>query len=190
MTVIEHFHQSDHLGGAVDLKEDLDDCKQEAEVVYETNCHWEGCSKEYDTQEQLVHHINIRTPSTGEEEFVVPLGGVFARAKAPLKRSRHLWFICGRHTERNPHKRALNPTCVSISGLARSATSAPRKNRSQLAPRNNVKNRPRPQNAHVTKKQTATCHPDLIRQGNERNEAGTSFQAPDGEEKLEANSTT
>ncbi len=45
----------DHLGGAVDLKEDLDDCKQEAEVVYETNCHWEGCSKEYDTQEQLVH---------------------------------------------------------------------------------------------------------------------------------------
>lgn len=39
----------------MDLKEDLDDCKQEAEVVYETNCHWEGCSKEYDTQEQLVH---------------------------------------------------------------------------------------------------------------------------------------
>lgn len=41
-----------------DLKEDLDrdDCKQEAEVViYETNCHWEDCTKEYDTQEQLVH---------------------------------------------------------------------------------------------------------------------------------------
>src|SRR4029434_11038367 len=41
----------------LDLKEDLDkdECKQEPEVVYETNCHWEGCSKEYDTQEQLVH---------------------------------------------------------------------------------------------------------------------------------------
>ena len=41
-----------------ELKEDLerDDCKQEAEVViYETNCHWEDCTKEYDTQEQLVH---------------------------------------------------------------------------------------------------------------------------------------
>jgi hypothetical protein len=41
-----------------DLKEDLDrdDCKQEAEVViYETNCHWADCTKEYDTQEQLVH---------------------------------------------------------------------------------------------------------------------------------------
>lgn len=24
-------------------------------VIYETNCHWEDCAKEYDTQEQLVH---------------------------------------------------------------------------------------------------------------------------------------
>ncbi|XP_032449994.1 zinc finger protein GLI2 [Lynx canadensis] len=43
-----------------DLKEDLDrdDCKQEAEVIiYETNCHWEDCTKEYDTQEQLVHPL-------------------------------------------------------------------------------------------------------------------------------------
>lgn len=41
----------------LDLKEDLDkdECKHEPEMVYETNCHWEGCSKEYDTQEQLVH---------------------------------------------------------------------------------------------------------------------------------------
>uniref|UniRef100_A0A3Q2E5C0 GLI family zinc finger 2 n=1 Tax=Cyprinodon variegatus TaxID=28743 RepID=A0A3Q2E5C0_CYPVA len=34
---------------------DRDECKQEPEAVYETNCHWEGCSKEYDSQEQLVH---------------------------------------------------------------------------------------------------------------------------------------
>lgn len=41
----------------VELREELDkdECKQEPEAVYETNCHWEGCSKEYDTQEQLVH---------------------------------------------------------------------------------------------------------------------------------------
>ncbi|KAK2109085.1 Zinc finger protein gli2 [Saguinus oedipus] len=48
-----------------DLKEDLDrdDCKQEAEVViYETNCHWEDCTKEYDTQEQLVH-VSLRAPT-------------------------------------------------------------------------------------------------------------------------------
>lgn len=34
---------------------DRDEYKQEPEAVYETNCHWEGCSKEYDTQDQLVH---------------------------------------------------------------------------------------------------------------------------------------
>lgn len=41
----------------MDLSEDLDkdECKQEPEAIYETNCHWEGCSKEYDTQDQLVH---------------------------------------------------------------------------------------------------------------------------------------
>lgn len=34
---------------------DKDESKQEPEVIYETNCHWEGCSREFDTQEQLVH---------------------------------------------------------------------------------------------------------------------------------------
>lgn len=50
-----------------DLKEDLDrdDCKQESEVViYETNCHWEDCTKEYDTQEQLVH-VSLRDSPAG-----------------------------------------------------------------------------------------------------------------------------
>lgn len=27
----------------------------ETETVYETNCGWENCSREFDTQEQLVH---------------------------------------------------------------------------------------------------------------------------------------
>lgn len=34
---------------------DKEEGKQEPEVVYETNCHWEGCCREFDTQEQLVH---------------------------------------------------------------------------------------------------------------------------------------
>ena len=47
----------EHAGGVLDLSEELDkdECKQEPEAVYETNCHWEGCAKEYDTQDQLVH---------------------------------------------------------------------------------------------------------------------------------------
>lgn len=45
-----------------DLKEELDkdECKQEPDVIYETNCHWEDCTKEYDTQEQLVHVSVLR----------------------------------------------------------------------------------------------------------------------------------
>lgn len=31
-------------------------------VIYETNCHWEDCTKEYDTQEQLVH-VSIQAPA-------------------------------------------------------------------------------------------------------------------------------
>lgn len=46
-----------HYSSVHDLKEEMDrdECKQEPEAVYETNCHWEGCSQEYDSQEQLVH---------------------------------------------------------------------------------------------------------------------------------------
>lgn len=48
---------------------DKDDGKQEPEVVYETNCHWENCCREFDTQEQLVQvssahrwsHVKVRT---------------------------------------------------------------------------------------------------------------------------------
>lgn len=47
----------DHLEGMTQVKEEEDkqDGKQEPEVVYETNCHWENCCREFDTQEQLVH---------------------------------------------------------------------------------------------------------------------------------------
>lgn len=42
---------------------DKDESKQEPEVVYETNCHWENCCREFDTQEQLVQVSNARTQS-------------------------------------------------------------------------------------------------------------------------------
>lgn len=48
-------YQNRH-SGLLELKElDRDECKPEPEAIYETNCHWEGCSKEFDTQDQLVH---------------------------------------------------------------------------------------------------------------------------------------
>lgn len=56
------FHQ-DPLLGLLDGRDDLDkeDGKPEQEAIYETNCHWESCSKEFDTQDQLVH---VRDRST------------------------------------------------------------------------------------------------------------------------------
>lgn len=46
----------DHPDGMTLVKEegDKDESKQEPEVIYETNCHWENCCREFDTQEQLV----------------------------------------------------------------------------------------------------------------------------------------
>lgn len=40
---------------------DKDESKQEPEVVYETNCHWENCCREFDTQEQLVQVSSTHT---------------------------------------------------------------------------------------------------------------------------------
>lgn len=47
----------DPLLGMLDVREELEkeDGKPECEAVYETNCYWDGCAKEFDTQEQLVH---------------------------------------------------------------------------------------------------------------------------------------
>ncbi|XP_067287687.1 zinc finger protein GLI2b [Pseudorasbora parva] len=93
----------DPLSGALDLKEDVDDCKQEAEVVYETNCHWEGCSKEYDTQEQLVHHINNEHIHGEKKEFVCRWEEC-SREQKPFKAQYMLVVHMRRHTGEKPHK--------------------------------------------------------------------------------------
>lgn len=52
--------------GLLDGRDDLDkeDGKPEQEAIYETNCHWESCNKEFDTQDQLVHVSNARSWKT------------------------------------------------------------------------------------------------------------------------------
>ncbi|XP_055428894.1 zinc finger protein GLI2 [Bubalus kerabau] len=89
-----------------ELKEDLerDDCKQEAEVViYETNCHWEDCTKEYDTQEQLVHHINNEHIHGEKKEFVCRWQAC-TREQKPFKAQYMLVVHMRRHTGEKPHK--------------------------------------------------------------------------------------
>ncbi|KAM6945341.1 zinc finger protein GLI2-like [Aplochiton taeniatus] len=94
------------LGGTLlELKEDLDkdECKQEPEVVYETNCHWSGCRKEYDTQEQLVHHINNDHIHGEKKEFVCRWDEC-SREQKPFKAQYMLVVHMRRHTGEKPHK--------------------------------------------------------------------------------------
>ncbi|XP_051762180.1 zinc finger protein GLI2a isoform X1 [Ctenopharyngodon idella] len=91
----------DHM----ELREELDkdECKQEPEAVYETNCHWEGCSKEYDTQDQLVHHINNDHIHGEKKEFVCRWEEC-SREQKPFKAQYMLVVHMRRHTGEKPHK--------------------------------------------------------------------------------------
>ncbi|XP_069020302.1 zinc finger protein GLI2-like [Embiotoca jacksoni] len=92
-------------GSLLDLKDDVDrdECKQEPEAVYETNCHWEGCSKEYDTQDQLVHHINNDHIHGEKKEFVCRWEEC-SREQKPFKAQYMLVVHMRRHTGEKPHK--------------------------------------------------------------------------------------
>ncbi|KAM9805074.1 zinc finger protein GLI2a [Neosynchiropus ocellatus] len=95
----------DHGGGMLDLSDDLDkdECKQEPEAIYETDCHWEGCSQEYDTQEQLVHHINNDHIHGEKKEFVCRWEEC-SREQKPFKAQYMLVVHMRRHTGEKPHK--------------------------------------------------------------------------------------
>ncbi|XP_019394683.1 PREDICTED: transcriptional activator GLI3 isoform X4 [Crocodylus porosus] len=82
---------------------DKDESKQEPEVVYETNCHWEGCSQEFDTQEQLVHHINNDHIHGEKKEFVCRWLDC-SREQKPFKAQYMLVVHMRRHTGEKPHK--------------------------------------------------------------------------------------
>nr|XP_015199596.1 PREDICTED: zinc finger protein GLI1 isoform X2 [Lepisosteus oculatus] len=95
----------DPLMGMLDGREDLEkeDGKPEPEAVYETNCHWEACSKEFDTQEQLVHHINNEHIHGEKKEFVCHWQDC-SREQRPFKAQYMLVVHMRRHTGEKPHK--------------------------------------------------------------------------------------
>ncbi|MEE6471700.1 hypothetical protein FKM82_009345 [Ascaphus truei] len=95
----------DPLLGLLDGRDDLekDDGKHEAEAVYETNCHWESCIKEFDTQEQLVHHINNEHIHGEKKEFVCHWQDC-SRELRPFKAQYMLVVHMRRHTGEKPHK--------------------------------------------------------------------------------------
>ncbi|XP_053466892.1 transcriptional activator GLI3 [Ictalurus furcatus] len=95
----------DHPDGMTLVKEeeDKEDGKQEPEVVYETNCHWENCCREFDTQEQLVHHINNDHIHGEKKEFVCRWEEC-SREQKPFKAQYMLVVHMRRHTGEKPHK--------------------------------------------------------------------------------------
>uniref|UniRef100_A0A8C6MAN6 GLI family zinc finger 2 n=1 Tax=Nothobranchius furzeri TaxID=105023 RepID=A0A8C6MAN6_NOTFU len=94
-----------HHSSLLDLKEDgdHDKCVQEPEMVYETNCHWEGCRREYQTQDQLVHHINNDHIHGEKKEFVCRWEDC-SREQKPFKAQYMLVVHMRRHTGEKPHK--------------------------------------------------------------------------------------
>ncbi|XP_030633192.1 zinc finger protein GLI1 [Chanos chanos] len=95
----------DPLLGFLEGRDDLDkeDGKPEPEAIYETNCHWENCSKEFDTQEQLVHHINNEHIHGEKKEFVCHWKDC-SREQRPFKAQYMLVVHMRRHTGEKPHK--------------------------------------------------------------------------------------
>ncbi|XP_041038459.1 zinc finger protein GLI2-like, partial [Carcharodon carcharias] len=95
----------DHILGMMDGRDDgdKDDGKQEPECIYETNCHWEGCNKEFDTQDQLVHHINNEHIHGEKKEFVCHWQEC-SREQRPFKAQYMLVVHMRRHTGEKPHK--------------------------------------------------------------------------------------
>uniref|UniRef100_A0A672UW68 GLI family zinc finger 1 n=1 Tax=Strigops habroptila TaxID=2489341 RepID=A0A672UW68_STRHB len=95
----------DPLLGMLDAREDLEkeDGKPESETVYETNCYWDGCAKEFDTQEQLVHHINNEHIHGEKKEFVCHWAAC-SREQRPFKAQYMLVVHMRRHTGEKPHK--------------------------------------------------------------------------------------
>ncbi|XP_055468021.1 zinc finger protein GLI1 [Psammomys obesus] len=94
----------EHLLGMLDGREDLErEEKPEPESVYETDCRWDGCSQEFDSQEQLVHHINSEHIHGERKEFVCHWGGC-SRELRPFKAQYMLVVHMRRHTGEKPHK--------------------------------------------------------------------------------------
>lgn len=96
-----------HHGSLLDLKDDVDrdDCKQEPEAVYETNCHWEGCSKEYDTQDQLVHvSVSVRLEANTQKASYPVIQRTFRTSGHDCLTLKHGW-----NTGNSVRTQPLNP---------------------------------------------------------------------------------
>ncbi|KAL8608069.1 hypothetical protein ACOMHN_023885 [Nucella lapillus] len=77
---------------------------QEGEPDFiETHCHWEGCACEFDTQDDLVKHLNQDHIQTNKKAFVCRWKDC-SREEKPFKAQYMLVVHMRRHTGEKPHK--------------------------------------------------------------------------------------
>ncbi|KAL5010351.1 hypothetical protein ScPMuIL_012656 [Solemya velum] len=70
---------------------------------FETNCHWENCTQEFDTQDELVKHINQYHIQANKKLFVCRWSDC-SREEKPFKAQYMLVVHMRRHTGEKPHK--------------------------------------------------------------------------------------
>ncbi|XP_076437437.1 uncharacterized protein LOC143276686 [Babylonia areolata] len=77
---------------------------QEGEPDFiETHCHWEGCAREFDTQDDLVKHLNQDHIQTNKKAFICRWREC-SREEKPFKAQYMLVVHMRRHTGEKPHK--------------------------------------------------------------------------------------
>jgi transcriptional activator cubitus interruptus len=94
---------SGQCGTTNEGQNDQTDLKDEPGDFIETNCHWKDCATEFQTQDELVKHINNDHIHANKKSFVCRWEGC-SRAEKPFKAQYMLVVHMRRHTGEKPHK--------------------------------------------------------------------------------------
>ncbi|XP_055530506.1 transcriptional activator cubitus interruptus [Wyeomyia smithii] len=108
-----HGMDSHGMGGS---KVDSTDPKDEPGDFIETNCHWRDCSLEFNTQDELVKHINNDHIHANKKSFVCRWDDC-SRDEKPFKAQYMLVVHMRRHTGEKPHKCTFEGCCKAYSRL-------------------------------------------------------------------------
>ncbi|XP_053679585.1 transcriptional activator cubitus interruptus [Anopheles nili] len=105
-------------GGGRDggTRADTTDPKDEPGDFIETNCHWRECSLEFNTQDELVKHINNDHIHANKKSFVCRWEDC-SRDEKPFKAQYMLVVHMRRHTGEKPHKCTFEGCCKAYSRL-------------------------------------------------------------------------
>ncbi|XP_050084332.1 transcriptional activator cubitus interruptus [Anopheles aquasalis] len=95
---------------------DTTDPKDEPGDFIETNCHWRGCALEFNTQDELVKHINNDHIHANKKSFVCRWEDC-SRDEKPFKAQYMLVVHMRRHTGEKPHKCTFEGCCKAYSRL-------------------------------------------------------------------------